>query len=139
MATTKKTDAAKKVATKKAVKKVAVKKAVAKKAAPKAAAKVAVKKAAAKKAAPKAAAKATVKKATVKKVAAVKLTPNQLKVLQAVHGKGDTGHTAEKAEVRTLDSLVEKKLVKKGAKDKATGHAPYKLTKLGQKHATTSN
>ena len=136
MAATKKSATAKKAV--KAVKKAAPKAAakVVAKAAPKAAVKKAAPKAAAKVVA-KAAPKAAVKKAVVKKSASVKLTPNQIKVLQTVHGKGDNGHTPEKTEVRTLDSLIEKKLVKKGAKDKATGHAPYRLTKLGQKHANT--
>ena len=130
MAVTKKTAAKK--AVKKAVKKVAPKAAVVAKTAP-------VKKAAPKAAAPaaKVAPKAAVKKVVAKKATTVKLTPNHVKALHTVHGKGETGHTPEKTEIRTLDSLVEKKLLKRGAKDKQTKLAPYHLTNLGKKHTST--
>lgn len=108
-------------------------------AAPKATKKAAPKKAAPKKAAPKKAApkKAAVKKAApkkaVKKATAIKITEKQRDLLQKVAGAGATGYTAEKAEGRALDGLKVKKLLKSGAKDKATGKAPYLVTKAGEK------
>jgi hypothetical protein len=103
-----------------------------KKAAPKAAAKKTAKKAT-KKAAPKGATKKA--KAKAKKATSVKLSPKQIVALKMVHDRGDTGYIPGKGEARSLDSLVVKKLLKKGAKNKATGTVPYHLTKLGQKHA----
>jgi hypothetical protein len=111
----------------------AAKKAV-KKAAPKAAKKTTKK--TTKKAAPKGATKKTTgKKSTVKKATSVKLSAKQIDALKKVHGGGEMGYVPVKAEARSLDSLVEKKLLKRGAKNKATGVTPYHLTKLGQKHA----
>ena len=123
MAATKKSAAAKK-AVKKAAPKAAVKKVTAKK--------TTAKKAVTK----KAPAKGATKKAKTTKVASIKLSPKQTDTLKRVHGSGEVGYTAPKAEIRSLESLVEKKLLKKGAKNKLTGSTPYKLTKLGQKHAT---
>jgi hypothetical protein len=114
-----------------------------KKAAPKKAA--ATKKAAPKKAAPKktkpdtklAPKAAGTKKPAAKKAAGIKLTPKQVDFLKKIHGAGEGGYNAAAAETRSIVALVEKKLVKKGAKDKATGKIPYMLTKLGTKHAST--
>ncbi len=120
--------AAKKAAPKKAAaKKAAPKKAAAKKSAPK---KTVVKKAAPKKTAPKKAAPAKAKA----KAAAPKLSDKQLDILKKVGLAKDAGYTlAAKAEQKTLDALVTRKLVKKGAKDKATGKVPYVISKSGEK------
>jgi hypothetical protein len=119
-----------------AVKKTATKasgaKAATKKAAPK--------KAAAKKAAPKkaatTAAKTTTKKAAPKKKAAVKLTDGQLALLKKV-ADAKEGYAGAKAEMRVLEALQTKKLIKKGAKDKATGAVKYTVSKVGEKHLAT--
>lgn len=92
------------------------------------------------KAAPAAAKKAAASKpaaapaATVKKTAAVKLNDRQREVLGRIKSAGESGYDAPKAEQRTIDALAERKLVKKGAKNKETGKAPYLVTKAGEKH-----
>ncbi len=135
--------AAKTASPKAAVKKTAVKTAAPKaetasksgtpKAAPKKAAPAAPKAAAPKAAAPKAAAP---KKPAPKKAPAIKLSESMVGILNKIKG-APTGYVAEKKEERTLESLATKKLIKKGAKDKATGKVPYSLTKLGEKHVAT--
>lgn len=86
-------------------------------------------------------AKATKTKPTVKgaaapkKAAPVKLNDKQKEILHKIHGAGETGYDAPKAEQRTIEALVTRKLAKKGPRDKATGKAPFLLTKAGQKHA----
>jgi hypothetical protein len=94
-------------------------------------------KAAATKAAkPKAAAtKAAAPKAAKPKAAPIKLTESQADLLKKVHGAGETGYTAAKpVEDRSLAALVEKKMIKKGAKDKATGKVPHTVSTAGKKH-----
>lgn len=74
------------------------------------------------------------KKAAVKKSPAVKLTDKQRELLAKVHDAGATGYIpSQKAEVRSLDALKGKKLLKTGKKDKATGMSPYMTTKAGEK------
>ncbi len=91
----------------------------------------AVKAAAPKKAAPK-------KGAAPKKAAAVvKLTDNQVKFLKMILEAKEGFLTAKKAELKTLESLLEKKLVKKGAKDKASGSFRFTVSKAGEKHLST--
>ena len=68
----------------------------------------------------------------------MKLSAKQVDALKKVSEKGLDGYHPAKGEARSLDSLVVKKLLKKGAKNKATGAVPYHLTKLGQKHAGPS-
>ncbi len=106
-----------------------------KKAAPK---KAAPKKAVVKKAAPK---KAAVKKAAPKKAAkkapGIKITDKQRDLLKKVATAGAGGYSAEKAEARALEGLKVKKLLKNGAKDKATGKAPFHVTKAGEKALAT--
>lgn len=110
-----------------AVKKTAVKKAAA---APKKAA------AAKKTAAPKAAAAAPPKASPKKKAAAVKLNPAQTDLLKKVHGAGEAGFPADKkTDMRTLEALRARKLVKKGAKNKESGLFHYHATAAGKKHA----
>ena len=40
----------------------------------------------------------------------------------------------KKAEQKTIDALINRKLIKKGAKDKASGHFRYTVSKAGEKH-----
>jgi hypothetical protein len=88
---------------------------------------------------PKAAPPST-KKAAVKKAAPpVKLTERQLEFLKMIHGVTEGYLTAKKAEQKTLETLLDKKLIKKGAKDKASGHFRYTVSKAGEKHLSTSS
>jgi hypothetical protein len=82
----------------------------------------------------------TAKKPAAKtaKKAAVKLTDKQTEFLKTISGHGEAGYPAtKKADEKSLDALRVKKLVKKGAKNKATGAVHYHVTKAGQKHLTT--
>ncbi len=82
----------------------------------------------------KAVPKALSKKAAVKEAAPVKLTERQHELLQAISAAKEAGYPNEKkAEQKTIDALVNKKLVKKGAKDKQSGHTRYHLSKGGEK------
>ena len=66
--------------------------------------------------------------------APVKLTPTQGELLKKIGGS-ETGYLAEKkAEQRTIDALLERKLIKKGAKDKASGNVNYMISSAGKKH-----
>src|SRR5262249_19151632 len=96
------------------------------------------KKGAAKKAAPKkagAAKKAAPKKAVKKAgAAAPKLSSSQSELLQRIGTAGEAGYrSAKKAEQRSIDSLQEKKLIKRGAKDRPTGPSPYPPSNAGKK------
>lgn len=74
-----------------------------------------------------------------KKAAPVKLNDRQRDLLGRVKGAGDSGYVlAGKAEQRSIDALVERKLLKKGTKNKATGAHPYLLTRAGEKHLPAS-
>ena len=89
---------------------------------------------------PKAAAPAPKKVAAPKKAAApVKLTDRQLEFLKQIHGATEGYMTAKKAEQKTLDTLLDKKLIKKGAKDKASGNFRYTVSKAGEKHLSSSS
>lgn len=83
------------------------------------------------KAAPKQAA------APKKKSAPVKLTDRQTELLKRVHDTREDGYLATKAEAKALDSLQTKKLIKRGAKDKASGNFRYLVSKAGEKHHNT--
>ena len=73
-----------------------------------------------------------------KKAAPVKLTPNQTDLLKKVHGAGEAGLPADsKAVAKSLEALKDKKLIKKGKKNKDTGHVHYHLSKAGEKHLST--
>ena len=90
-------------------------------------------------AAPAAEAKASAPKAAAKKgaEAPVKLTPTQGELLKKIGGS-ETGYLAEKkAEQRTIDALLERKLIKKGAKDKASGNVNYMISNAGKKHPSS--
>ena len=88
---------------------------------------------------PKATASAPKKAAVPKKVAApVKLTDRQVEFLKQIKGAADPGFmTAKKVELNTILILMEKKLIKKGAKDKASGSFRYTVSKAGEKHLST--
>jgi DNA-directed RNA polymerase alpha subunit len=79
--------------------------------------------------------------AAPKKAAApVKLTERQLEFLKQIHGASAEGFiTAKKAEQKTLDTLLDKKLIKKGAKDKASGNFRYTVSKAGEKHLSSTS
>jgi hypothetical protein len=121
--------------TKASAKKASAKKAATKKAAPKKATKAAPARASK---TVKAKAGTTAKNAKAKKTTstAVKLTDRQLDMLKAVHGS-KAGYLANKAEAKTLDALASKKLIKKGAKDKASGAVRYQMSKAGVKFVTS--
>lgn len=83
---------------------------------------------------------ATAKKGATKKAAPVKLTDNQTDLLRKVHGAGTGGLAAEnKGLTKNLEALTAKKLVKKGKKDKSTGHVHYHVSKAGEKHLGSSS
>ena len=83
---------------------------------------------------------ATAKKGATKKAAPVKLTDNQAELLRKVHGAGMGGLAAEnKGLTKNLEALTAKKLVKKGKKDKSTGHVHYHVSKAGEKHLGSSS
>ncbi len=88
---------------------------------------------------PKAAAAPKKAAAAPKKAAApIKLTERQLEFLKQIHGAKEAGYmTAKKAEQKTLDTLLDKKLIKKGAKDKASGNFRYTVSKAGEKHLSS--
>jgi hypothetical protein len=113
-------------ATKAAPKKAAAKKSAA--APKKKAAKASAAKTAPKKAGPKKAAAAPKKKA-----APVKLTEKHAELLKKVKETKD-GYLATKSDAKALESLQTKKLVKRGAKDKASGSYRYTVSKAGEKH-----
>ena len=107
-----------------------------KKAAPK---KAAPKKATPKKAAPEKAispATAKAKPAGAKKAPAIKVSDAQTRVLGAVQQSGETGYAAGKGEGKILESLLTKKLVKRGKK--VDGVARFLMTKAGSKHVSTA-
>lgn len=85
-------------------------------------------------------ASAAPKKAAPKKAAApVKLTERQLEFLKQIQGATEGFMTAKKAEQKTLETLLDKKLIKKGAKDKASGNFRYTVSKAGAKHLSTGS
>ena len=82
------------------------------------------------------------KKAAAPKKAApapVKLTDRQQDLLKMIHQTSVQGYLADKkAEAKTLDALANKKLIKKGAKDKTSGHVRYHVSKAGEKFLSTA-
>ncbi len=127
--------------------------AVKKKAASKSGGASASRKAAPKKAAKKRATRATSVKAGGSKAgaskakaakkasaAAVKLTDRQHDLLRAIHGTREAGYLAQKkGEAKTLEALATRKLIRRGAKDKTSGHVRYHVSKAGEKHVGSSN
>jgi hypothetical protein len=69
----------------------------------------------------------------------LKLSEAQGKILRQIEQAGEGGYTpAQKAELRSIEKLRELKLVKAGAKDKATGAVPFLTTAAGKKHLAAS-
>src|SRR3954453_3282240 len=68
-----------------------------------------------------------------KKAAPVKLTDRQLELLKKVQETRDVGYLGSKAEAKSLESLTTKKLLKRGAKDKASGNFKFSVSKAGEK------
>jgi hypothetical protein len=94
-----------------------------------------------KKSTPSAAKTAAPKKAAPKKAAAapIKLSATQSDMLKKIVETGEPGFkTGKKAEQRTIDALQERKLVKRGAKDKASGSYHYLVSTAGKKHHDSS-
>ena len=80
-------------------------------------------------------AKTSPAKPAAKKAAPVKLTDNQVKFLGQIRAAGEAGYEPKnKNEQRSIDALVTRKLLKKGAKNKETGNYRYLLTKTGTAH-----
>jgi hypothetical protein len=79
------------------------------------------------------------KKAAPKKAAApIKLSASQGELLKKISEAPETGYAvAKKVEERSIVSLLEKKLIKKGAKDKASGTLRYHISSTGKKHLST--
>jgi hypothetical protein len=96
------------------------------------------KEAAPKQSAPKKASpeQAKAKPAAAKKAPAIKLSDAQTRVLGAVREAGEGGYAAGKGQASTLESLLNKKLVKRGKK--VDGVARFLITKAGEKHAATA-
>jgi hypothetical protein len=90
------------------------------------------------KATKKAATAGAAKKKAAKKAPAVKLTDKQRDLLSKVQGGSGAFTASGAAEQRALDTLQQKKLIKKGAKDKATGKVPFSVTKAGEKALTSA-
>ncbi len=72
--------------------------------------------------------------ATAKKASPIKLNDRQLDFLRKIREAGVPGYkTGQKVELRTIDALVDRKLVKRGPKDKDSGHYHYQTSKAGEK------
>jgi len=70
-----------------------------------------------------------------KKAVPIRLNDRQREFLKKIKDAGVAGYeAAQKVEQRTIDALFERKLVKKGAKNKETGKQPYLLTKAAERH-----
>jgi hypothetical protein len=112
-----------------------VKKSATKKAAPKKAAKGASAGTGTKTGTPKKSTKGGATKVKAKKAAPVKLTDKQADFLKSIHSAGEAGYKGDKkGESKSLEALLGKKLIKRGAKDKASGHYSYSVSKAGHKH-----
>jgi hypothetical protein len=92
--------------------------------------------AAKKETAPKKSDGAATKAGASKKPAAAptKLSASQSELLKKIGGAA-TGYAIEKkVEQRSIDALLDRKLIKKGAKDKASGKQHYLISTAGKKH-----
>ncbi len=83
-------------------------------------------------------AEAKAKKAAPKKAAApLKLSSSQDELLKKIGEAPEDGYAVgKKVEERSIESLLAKKLIKKGAKDKASGSMRYHISNAGKKHLT---
>jgi hypothetical protein len=101
--------------------------------------KPATKKAAPKKSAPKKSPKSAggkpkpaTKKTAAKKAPALKLTDAQGRLLAAVSDTKEAGYLGNKAQAKSLDALLKRKMIKRGKKE--GGFYRYMVTKAGAKH-----
>ena len=81
--------------------------------------------------------KASAPKGGAKKAAAapIKLSSSQQDLLKKIGEAPEPGYTlGKKIEQRSIDGLLEKKLIKKGAKDKESGNVRYLISSAGKKH-----
>lgn len=82
-------------------------------------------------------AKARAVPASTRKVAppALKLSVKQLAFLRTI-GRADSGGYVARggAEERAIDALMDLRLIKRGAKDKASGRFRYSVSRAGEKH-----
>ena len=79
------------------------------------------------------------KKAAPKAAAPIKLTERQKDFLKTIWEAKEQGFaTAKKAELKTIDALLDRKLIKRGAKDKQSGGYRYQVSKAGEKHLSTN-
>ncbi|MHC5542542.1 hypothetical protein ACYOEI_30320, partial [Singulisphaera rosea] len=79
-------------------------------------------------------------KAAVKKAAPapIKLSASQTEMLKKIGGVEAPGYLSEKkAELRTIEALQERKLIKRGAKNKEKGTYHYLISSAGKKHLDT--
>jgi hypothetical protein len=77
----------------------------------------------------------TAAKDGARKPAQVKLSDRQREFLQRIHGAGEAGfEVGQKNDQRTIDALMDRKLIKRGAKNKESGRHRYLLSKTGLKH-----
>jgi hypothetical protein len=75
-----------------------------------------------------------------KKAAPVKITDKQAEFLKQIHAAGESGYKGDKkAEAKSLEALLGKKLIKRGAKDKTSGHYSYSVSKAGHKHLSSGS
>ncbi len=83
---------------------------------------------------PAAEAKTVAAKPVAKKAAPIKLNDRQVEFLKKIQEAGVPGYkTGQKVELRTIEALVDRKLVKRGPKDKESGHYHYQASKAGEK------
>src|SRR5262245_13319330 len=76
-------------------------------------------------------------KGAAKKAPAVKLSDAQGRVLSAVHQAREAGYLGNKPQAKTLDVLLQKKLIKRGKKE--GGFYRYLVTKAGAKHVAAAS
>lgn len=70
-----------------------------------------------------------------KPASAVRMTTTQTDMLKAIAAKGDDGHMVSKSlELRTVKALQDRKFVKSGGKDKASGAVKAIVTSAGKKY-----
>jgi hypothetical protein len=80
-----------------------------------------------------------VKKAASKEAAPIKLTDRQRDFLKTISERKEQGYTAlKKAEQKTIEALLDRKLIKRGSKDKKSGSYCYLVSKAGEKHLASS-
>ena len=69
-----------------------------------------------------------------KGAAPIKLTDRQRDFLKTISAMKEGYTTAKKAEQKTIETLLDRKLIKRGAKDKQSGNYCYLVSKAGEKH-----